>query len=108
MIAELMQSFDVVECFRVNLIRVDIAVQAANFFAVFRHLEPTQDHRLIDFEMKLKGIDVGFVAKRLINTGWRRRQMRRAVGNVEGVAVPLKELFVFSKFREQWIALFVL
>src|SRR5512132_593228 len=86
-----------------NLVRVDIAVQAGDLPAILRHLEPTQYHRFVDFEMELKGVDVVAVTKRLIRAKSRGGQMDRAVGDIEGVAVPLKERFGFAELVEQRI-----
>ncbi len=48
------------------------------------------DHRLVDFQMKLKAVDISAVTKSLIGAQGRESEMAGAFRDVESLAVPLK------------------
>jgi hypothetical protein len=103
MIAQLMESLDVIRGFAVDPAGIDGPAEGGDFLLILGHPQPAMDHPFVDFEMELKAIDGGAVAKSLIGTNPGKGQVNRATGDIEGIAMPLKNLFRALKLGQQRI-----
>lgn len=86
-----------------DLYRVDLAPQFIELTPVHRCMQPAMDHRRIHLEVKLQAIDIVSIAESLVPAAWRAGQVHCAIGNGEGVTMPLEYLFAGSKVAEQRI-----
>ena len=65
-VTQLVEPLDVLWCFQVNALGIDLAAESDDFLPVFTHFKPAMNHRLIDFQMKLKTINVCAIPKSLV------------------------------------------
>jgi hypothetical protein len=65
-VTQLVEPLDVLWCFQVNALGIDLAAESDDFLPVFTHFKPAMNHRLIDFQVKLKTINVRAIPKGLI------------------------------------------
>src|SRR4051812_23782680 len=100
MIAELMEPCNIMHGLRVNVIGIDIAVQALNLSPVLRNFQPAHDHRLVHLEMKLKSVNTALIAEGLIDASQGRCQVKGAARNIESIAMPLKNFFSFFELTD--------
>src|SRR5262245_14174854 len=99
-LTELMKPRNMGTGFAMNTLGGVGATEGGYFSSVFRDAQPAVNHRLIDFQMKLKAIDIGAVTKGLMGAQCRKSEVTRRPRHVEGVAVPLKNPLARPKFRE--------
>ena len=89
--------------FQVNAHGIDLPAESDDFFLIFGDPEPPMNHRLIDFQVKLKAIDVRAITEGLIGAEGRKSQMNSAFGDIERIAVPLKNFLRSLELSEQRI-----
>src|SRR5574341_1072586 len=66
LITQLVQSLDVRGGFLMNFLGIDFAPQRGDFVAILADAEPAMDHPFVDFQVKLKAVDIPSVAKGLV------------------------------------------
>src|SRR5262245_21353563 len=71
-VTQLLEPLDVLWCFQVNALGIDLAAESDDFFPVFTDFKPAMNHRLIDFQVKLEAIDIRAIPKSLV--GAQRRK----------------------------------
>lgn len=64
------------------------------------HGEPPFDEGLVDFQVKLKPIDVGSITERLVTTCLRSGERDDPRRKVKSIIMPLKDLFRPAKVLE--------
>src|SRR5918999_3782285 len=102
-----MESIDMAWCLVVNARRIYLPVSVSDFVSLLGQSEPTMDHRLIDLQVKLKTVNPRTIAEGLIGTKRRKGEVRAGFGNVECLAVPLKDFFRVLQCRQQRVTLSV-
>jgi hypothetical protein len=90
LIAELGETFNAARCLITDDLRIDRALEAGDFSAILKDVQPDIDCRDINLQMKLKGIDISSISKGLVCAERRRSQMNASPGKVECIPVPLK------------------
>ena len=65
-VTQLVEPLDVLRCFQVNALGIDLAAESDDFLPVFTDFKPAMNHWLIHFQVKLKTINVRAIPKGLI------------------------------------------
>ena len=84
----------------VNALGIDRPAERRDFLTVLGDPQPAMNHRLVDFQMKLKAVDVVAVTKRLVGAQGRKGEMASAFGDIEGFAMPLKDFLRCLKHHQ--------
>src|SRR5262245_36524482 len=104
-LAQLLESSHMIRGFQVNALGIDLPAESNDFFLIFGDPEPAMNHQLVDFQVKLKAINVRVITEGLIGAEGRKSQMNRAFGDIERLAVPLENFLCFLELSKQWIFL---
>ena len=52
--------------FQLNALGIDLAAEGDDFLPILTHFKPAMNHRLIDFQVKLKPINIRTTLKSLV------------------------------------------
>jgi hypothetical protein len=102
-VTQLLEPPDVLGCFPMDALGIDLPAERADFFPVFSDAKPAMNHRLVDLQVKLQAVNVRVIAKSLIGTEGRKSEMNGASGDIERVPVPLKNGLGFTERTEQGV-----
>ncbi len=102
---QLAEAGDVFRCVESNLFRIDATPKFYDLLLIAGNLQPAMDHGGIHFQMELQAVGALPETEGLVGTSWRRGEELRALGNVEGVTVPLKNSFGGAKVTQQGVVL---
>ena len=99
-LAQLIEPRHMLRRFAMNALGAVSAAKGSDFLSILRHAQPAMDHRLVDFQMKLKAVDIDAVTKSLIGAQRRESEMAGSPGDVKGVPMPLKNSLAILKLRQ--------
>src|SRR5215510_13198353 len=65
-VTQLVEPLDVLGGFQLNALGIDLAAESDDFLPILTHFKPAMNHRLIDFQVKLKPINIRPIPKSLV------------------------------------------
>src|SRR5262249_34884874 len=102
-VTQLVVPLDVLGGFQVNTLGINLATESDDFRPVLIHFKPAMNHRLIDFQMKLKTMNVRAIPKSLFGAYTRARKMDGLLWDVARLHVPVENFLCFFELSKQWI-----
>src|SRR5262249_3529213 len=65
-VTQLVEPLDMLWGFQLNALGIDLAAESDDFLPILTHFKPAMNHRLIDFQVKLKPINIRTIPKSLV------------------------------------------